>query len=511
MRWKWIVGITVVVILALIISGYVILLNYDFNTLKPQIAEIVKKNTGRELTIAGDIELKISLSPSLVVEGISFQNAPWGSKPELAHIKRLEVKVALIPLISGDIEIERLRIIEPDILIESDKSGRSNLEFNISETPHEKDPIQDDTSLPIFLFSEIKILKGRLSYRDGKTGRIIKAELDSFSATKRKTENRIDLSLKGNYRGKQFEISGTTAGLAALTDPKKEFPLDLSVKTAVASITLKGTIRDILHGKGLALIMTAAGGSISDLAEFAEITDLPEIEPFSAKCKISDHENKISFENIDIMLGSMDLAEINLKGSVKDPFEQKGLALDLQIKGRDLANLQAITGESFPLKGPFQVSGRLSDSAPKRYKISNLIASLEENRVEGFLEMDLARERPKAKANLFSKKLDLRSFLENGKEKEKTKQPTPQSKRADKVFPNDPLPLDFLHQADARFRLQAQELLLPRLAFQNLKINLNLKNGLMVVNPLQAAVGGGRLDASLTLNNQTKILLTECL
>jgi uncharacterized protein involved in outer membrane biogenesis len=189
MRWKWITGITVIVILTLIISGYVVLSNYDFNALKPKIAEIVKQKTGRELTIAGDIDLKISLSPSLMVEGISFQNAPWGSRPELAHIKRLEVKVALIPLISGDIEIERLILIEPDILIESDKSGRSNLEFNISETPHEKDPSQDDMTLPVFLFSEIKILKGMLSYRDGQTDRTIKAELESFFATKRKTEN----------------------------------------------------------------------------------------------------------------------------------------------------------------------------------------------------------------------------------------------------------------------------------------------------------------------------------
>jgi len=509
MRWKWITGIMVIVILVLILTGHVILLNYDFNDFKPKITEIIKKNTGREFTIAGDIDLKISLSPSLMVEGVSFQNAPWGSRPELARVKRLEVKAALIPLIRGDIEIKRLIVIEPDILIETDKSGKSNLEFKISEAADEKDPVQDDTTLPVFLFNEIEILKGLLTYKDGQSGQIINVELDSFFATAKKSENRIDLSLKGNYSGKTFEISGTTGRCAALADPKEEFLLELTAKTDVASITLEGTIRDVLHGKGLDLIITASGDSISDLAEFADITGLPDIGPFSAKYKVSDHEGRITFENIDVMAGSMDLAEINLKGSVKDPLKQQGLDLDLQIQGNDLANLQALTAESFPLKGPFKVNGRVSDPVPKRYKISNLIASLGENRLEGTLEMGLSGKRPKAKATLFSKKLDLRSLFENGKEKGNTKKAASKSKRSDKVFPNDPLPLDFLYLADARLKLQVQELLLPQLAFQNLKLNLNLKNGLLVINPLQAGMGGGVLDARLTLDKRKKVPFTE--
>ena len=40
MRWKWIVGIGVFLIMALMVAVYVLLASYDYNSLKPRIARI---------------------------------------------------------------------------------------------------------------------------------------------------------------------------------------------------------------------------------------------------------------------------------------------------------------------------------------------------------------------------------------------------------------------------------------------------------------------------------------
>jgi uncharacterized protein involved in outer membrane biogenesis len=125
MRWKWILGIIVVVIIAFFVTVYAIVSTYDFNKLKPMMIQNAKSFTGRDLRVGGDIEIGISLLPTLVTGDVGFQNAPWGSRPEMAKIKRLEVQVALFPLISGDIEVKRLILVEPDILIETDSSGKS--------------------------------------------------------------------------------------------------------------------------------------------------------------------------------------------------------------------------------------------------------------------------------------------------------------------------------------------------------------------------------------------------
>jgi hypothetical protein len=113
MRWKLILGISGGLILVLLVVFYVILSSYDFNKLKPQIARSVKEATGRELTLGGEIRLKIGFMPVLVVERVSFQNAPWGSQPEMAKIKRFEVQMALLPLIFGNIDFNRSYIERP--------------------------------------------------------------------------------------------------------------------------------------------------------------------------------------------------------------------------------------------------------------------------------------------------------------------------------------------------------------------------------------------------------------
>ena len=162
MRWKWIFGIAVFLIVALIVGMFAILSSYDFNDLKPQIARMVKNATGRELSLKGDLELEIGLNPTLVIEDVSFRNVSWGSRPELAKIRRLEVQVAVLPLIRRIILFKRLILIEPDILIETNRAGKSNLEFETVKKREvaksvEKAPAQGKSILSALTFNEIRI------------------------------------------------------------------------------------------------------------------------------------------------------------------------------------------------------------------------------------------------------------------------------------------------------------------------------------------------------------------
>jgi uncharacterized protein involved in outer membrane biogenesis len=52
-------------------------------------------------------DLKLGLRPSLVMDDILLQNAPWASMPEMVKIKRLEAKSLVIPLLNRNIQITR--------------------------------------------------------------------------------------------------------------------------------------------------------------------------------------------------------------------------------------------------------------------------------------------------------------------------------------------------------------------------------------------------------------------
>ena len=225
MRLKWILGVAVALILALIVTVYAILSSYDFNDFKPTIARAVKDATGRELTLGGDIELDIGLTPVLVVEDVSFQNAPWGSRTELAKIRRLEVQVHVLPLIRGTIEVKRLILIEPDILIETNSSGKSNLVFDGPkemefEKSKEEATADGEATIPELIFADVRIENGRLTYKDGQSGKTHLMALDRLAAAA-STDKPIKLKLEGTYNSKFVQIRGIFGPLVALTDPNQ--------------------------------------------------------------------------------------------------------------------------------------------------------------------------------------------------------------------------------------------------------------------------------------------------
>ncbi len=182
MRWKWILGISVAVIIAVFVAAYIIASSYDFNKFKPRITELVKQYTGRDLTLGGDIDLGLSLFPTLVVNDVAFQNATWGTRPQMARVKRLEVQIALLPILRGNIHVSRLTVVNPEFLIEIDKSGKSNLEFDVPEKP-EPETSEDKTidgEQDFLKFKEVQIEGGAVTYNDHQSGRSAEISIESI-------------------------------------------------------------------------------------------------------------------------------------------------------------------------------------------------------------------------------------------------------------------------------------------------------------------------------------------
>ena len=131
-RWKKILIAAALLVVVGIVALYAFLSLYDFNKFKPMIANAVKDATGRELTIAGNIEFDLGLRPTLVAEDVKFANASWSSTPDLARVKRLEVQVAVLPIIMGKYDFAHLVLVEPNVIVEFNDSGTNNFEFDTS-------------------------------------------------------------------------------------------------------------------------------------------------------------------------------------------------------------------------------------------------------------------------------------------------------------------------------------------------------------------------------------------
>jgi uncharacterized protein involved in outer membrane biogenesis len=430
---KWMLAVAVVLIVVAVVAVYVIVSSYDYNKLKPVVADAVVDATGRELTMAGDIKLGIGLRPALVVENVSFQNSPWGSRPEMVAVKRFEVQVALLPLIGGNIEIRRLILIEPDILIETDATGNSNLDFEKpaeAEKPEEGEPDEGELELPELAFHKVRIEDGRLAYKDGKSNRTYTVALESLNAVSAGKAGSISINLQGAYNAKPFEVEGTVGPITQLTDSQKPWPIKLAVRAGATVVGLDGAIKDAMNARGLDLNLTAESESIAEMAGLADVSGVPDL-------------------------------------------------------------------------GPFRGSANVSDPAAKMYRVSGLQIKLGENDLAGSLEIALASKRPSVKAALSSQNIDVRPILEKGEQVggadgAKTE---PASKR-DRVFPDEALPLDSMTLVDVQASIQAEHVLLPRLALNDLTADMTLVDGVLTVKPIKAVVGGGSLDGRMVLNSK---------
>ena len=217
MRWKWLVTFGVLLIIALLATGYVILANYDYNKLKPRVARIVEEVTGRELNLGGEIDLTIGFSPTLKVSDVTFANASWGSQPQMIKIKQMQVQVAVLPLLFKRVELKHIGFLGVDVFLETDRNGRGNWDFS-TEKSSAGIGVTGAFKLHNIDIDKIRIEKLNLTFRDGEREQQKRLTLANLEIAKQGAVDSLALNLKADYRGQELTLAGKTGPPAAVVD-----------------------------------------------------------------------------------------------------------------------------------------------------------------------------------------------------------------------------------------------------------------------------------------------------
>jgi uncharacterized protein involved in outer membrane biogenesis len=354
MRWKWAIGITALLMVALVVTAYLILASYDYNKLKPRIAQAVRDATGRELTLGGAVELAVGLSPSLVVADVMFANAPWASQPQMIKAGELQVEVELLPLLLGDVEFERIALADVEVLLETDASGRSNWEFSAGDKSSKS--IWSARELGI---KKVKIARLKLTLHDGESGSTSRFSLDSLDASRKLSSRDLTINLKGTANGQPLGLSGKIGLLRNLL-AHKPLEVDLSGQVSKARITFAGVIGDALTLAGIDLKVHASGTDLAGLGRAAG-AELPETDAFKMGGEVKGSAKALALQDVkgNLSRGSI---ECTINGKVDDLISLTGVELEIKGSGKDLAEVSPMVDKKLPKTGPFTVTGRLSGS-----------------------------------------------------------------------------------------------------------------------------------------------------
>src|SRR3954453_22984091 len=163
---KFLIGIAVVVVV-LIGAAIAVPFLVPVEQYKGRIEAEVTKRTGRAFHIEGPVSL--SLLPKLAVElnQVSFAGPPGAHNAEMARLGKLELELKPWPLLSGQVEIDRLVLREPHIALEVDAQGRPNwvLENQTAPSPAPAEPSgQQGGGLPELPFGDVELMDGKVSY-----------------------------------------------------------------------------------------------------------------------------------------------------------------------------------------------------------------------------------------------------------------------------------------------------------------------------------------------------------
>ncbi|MGE5539616.1 MAG: AsmA family protein [Gemmatimonas sp.] len=177
------------VVALLVIAVIVIPLAVPTATWKAEIESRVGAATGRELRIAGPVRLSLFPAVAVVANDVAFANAPGARDASMATLDKLDVHVRLMPLLSGNIAIDRLVLEKPVIHLEVDRQGRPNWSFGAANAPEARQPAPSSQPSPSsrsggpagISLGDVRLRDGIVTYVDDRSG--AHYEVSSIDAT----------------------------------------------------------------------------------------------------------------------------------------------------------------------------------------------------------------------------------------------------------------------------------------------------------------------------------------
>ena len=296
MRIRRVLTGLVIVVVGATAAVFAIVNSIDFNNYKDVVAAEVKAATGRDLVLAGDVKVAVSLTPRLEVQQVSFRNADWGTEPQMLKLDRLEADVELLPLLSSQIRIKHIRLVGADILLETDKKGQGNWVMGNGGAASGSAPLPD--------IAEASIENATIRFKNGVTGQQRRFVVDKLTLADSDTPGRLAFSIDGKVDAAPLSVKGLTGNLANFV--QGPLPIDATGQLAGADLGIKGQVAEPATLKGLVLDLSLSGKSAADLGPLVGAS-LP-AGKIDFRGKLTAENGKFAFDSLTLALGGSDLS-----------------------------------------------------------------------------------------------------------------------------------------------------------------------------------------------------------
>lgn len=325
----------------------------------PAATAAVKELTGRELKVDGKIGFTVSFVPTISVEGVRLQNAPWGSRPDMLMARRMEIEIALLPLLSGKVDLRGLTLIDPDLLLETDSTGKGNWVFDSADAKPKPAPGEDKPhGIDI---RRVHVENGVVTYKTAKDKKVRRLEIATLGVKDSGTRTQIELDARLNAEALQVQATVARNG-----SPTR---IDATAKSAGMTLTAATTLTEAASGK------TSESSSTFDLEvrDWTSVARLAGSDPFKLPSLKASATLKSSADVWLVEGLKASLGKSNFAGTIRVDTRKPEPEFDVKLESTlvDLAELQGpgkkappkdgrvFSGEPLPIEPLKDLNGRI--------------------------------------------------------------------------------------------------------------------------------------------------------
>lgn len=267
---KVILGIIGVLVILIIAAAIIIPMYVDPNDYKDEITALVKKQTGRDLQIPGDLE--ITVFPWLGVETgrLVLSNAEgFGDEPMVAA-EHVEVRVKLLPLLRKEIEMGTVVLDDLQANLARNEEGRTNWDDLIQAPEQPAEEEKKSMALAGLAVGGLDINNGRVSWTDRQAGQRYVIDQLNLETGALEPGEPIDLDLSMAVDASNPQLKGTLALAGTVNydlDQKQYRITPLTLEADLEGPQLPGGAADInLSADTIAADLQAQTASIKALS-----------------------------------------------------------------------------------------------------------------------------------------------------------------------------------------------------------------------------------------------------
>ncbi len=335
-RIKW----AGVIVLGLILILVVAVALFDWNSLRPFVANRITAATGRPAHIDGDLRVHVwSWNPTAQVNGIRLENPSWADRKLMFAAKRITISVSVAHLLRGQIVLPQVDVLDPEVNLERDAKGRASWALGSKAG----NPSKDKTPAKVPTIQRLVIDNGKLHVVDQIRKLTFSGSLVAAEQAGKQDESAFKLHCTGTLNDKPFTLQANGGPLLNL-EPHKPYSFDSHLTASDIDLQTHVTVPKPFDLRTLDVKFDVSGNDLADVFYLTGLA-LPDTPKYRLGATV--HLSGTTFDIADLK-GRLGTSDLSGAGEVQIAGARPKLTAKLTSENLNIADLAPTLGQNAP-------------------------------------------------------------------------------------------------------------------------------------------------------------------